>query len=201
MMKGTPYVFQGDELGMKDVPFESLDQYKDIETVFMCQKMKDNGESEETIKKYAYLSSRDNARTPFPWNGEEGSGFSDVKPWIDYSPDNKFINAEDELKDPNSVFYYYQKLIRLRKENPVIVHGSYKLLDEEDSDIFSYEREYEGKKLLVVCSFAKEKVRYTLPDDYKDAEILIGNYENVLKTDDKNIILNPYQAVVYLTKE
>lgn len=201
MMKGTPYVFQGDELGMKDVPFTSLDQYKDIETVFMCQKMKDKGEDEETIKKYAYLSSRDNARTPFPWNGEEGSGFSDAKPWIDYSPDNKFINAEDELKDPNSVFYYYQKLIRLRKENPIIVYGSYKLLDEEDSDIFSYEREYEGKKLLVVCSFAKEKVRYTLPDDYKDAEILIGNYENVLKTDDKNIILNPYQAVVYLTKE
>ena len=113
----------------------------------------------------------------------------------------KLLIAEDELKDPNSVFYYYQKLIRLRKENPIIVYGSYKLLDEEDSDIFSYEREYEGKKLLVVCSFAKEKVRYTLPDDYKDAEILIGNYENVLKTDDKNIILNPYQAVVYLTKE
>ena len=166
----------------------------------MWQNMRDEGVNDETFKKYAYLSSRDNARTPFPWNGEEGSGFSDAKPWIDYSPDNKFINAEDELKDPNSVFYYYQKFIRLRKENPIIDHGSYKLLDENDSDIFSYEREYEGKKLLVVCSFSKEKVRYTLPDDYKDAEILIGNYENVLKTDDKNIFLYPYQAVVYLTK-
>ena len=158
----------------------------------MCQKMKDEGENEETIKKYAYLSSRDNARTPFPWNGEEGSGFSDAKPWIDYSPDNKFINAEDELKDPNSVFYYYQKLIRLRKENPVFVNGKFELLLPEDERIFAYTRTDEHTKMLVCTNFTDEEVSCPLLDEWKAGEVWIRNYED----DREGNILRPYEAVI-----
>lgn len=201
MMKGTPYIYQGEELGMKNVPFDSLDQYKDIETTFVCKNMKEHGESDEYIKKCAYLKSRDNARTPFPWDNSEGYGFSKGKPWIDYSPDNKEINLENELNDPNSVFYYYQKLIQLRKEYPIIVYGDYELIDEKDSDIFAYQRKYQDQTLLCICSNADHRVNYTLSKEYRNKQVLITNYDNILTKNEKTIMLEPYQAIVYLIKE
>ena len=198
MMKGTPYIFQGEELGMKNVPFKSLEQYKDIETIFVCKKMKENGEDEEYIKKCAYLRSRDNARTPFPWNGQDDAGFSKGKPWIDHSPDNKEINLENELKDKNSVFYYYQKLIQIRKENPIVVEGTFELIDENDSDIFAYERKYKDQILLCICSFSSQRVNYTLPKNCQNRKLIISNYDNILTKDDKTIMLEPYQAIVYM---
>lgn len=178
MMKGTPYVFQGEEIGMKNVPFPSLDDYKDIETRYFFREMRENGESEEYIKKVAYLKSRDNARIPMPWNGKKNAGFSETVPWIAYSPDNKQINVESALTDKNSVFYHYKKLILLRKDYEVVVEGDYRLINETDSDIYSYVREYNSEKLIVICSFSKNKVNYKVPDEFNidNFKLLLSNY-------------------------
>ena len=179
MMKGTPYIFQGEELGMKNVHFDSIEDYKDIETKYFYQLMKEKGESPSYIEDAIYLKSRDNARTPFPWNGnkEEGYGFSSGEPWIQYSPDNLSIHAEACLADSQSIFYYYQKLISLRHEFPIIAHGKYELINEKDSDVFSYLRKYKGQILLVVCSFSQQPTTSQVPSEFvgHSVEHLIGN--------------------------
>ncbi|WP_445448784.1 glycoside hydrolase family 13 protein [Enterococcus faecalis] len=199
MMKGTPYVFQGEEIGMKNVPFPSLEDYKDIETRYFIQEMRENGETEEYIKKVSYLKSRDNARTPMPWNGEENAGFSETVPWITYSPDNKQINVENALNDKNSVFYHYKKLILLRKNYEVIIEGDYRLINETDSDIYSYVREYNNEKLIVICSFSKYKVNYEVPDEFNldNFKLLLSNYYDSSRVLSKIITLRPYEALIY----
>lgn len=199
LMKGTPYIFQGEELGMKNVPFTSMTDYQDIETRYVYEEMQAAGEAEADIRRAVYLKSRDNARTPMPWNGAADSGFSTGTPWIAYSPDNRTINAENNLADPDSVFYYYQKLIRLRKSCPVIVSGSYRLCAPTDSAVFSYIRETAEQRLLVICSFASDKVNFTVPEEFRNVagELLIGNYPS----DDEwgeTLRLAPYEARVYL---
>lgn len=201
MMKGTPYIFQGEELGMKNVPFDSMQQYQDIETKYFYEEMKAAGESDDYLKRAIYLKSRDNARTPMPWDGSETSGFSEAEPWIAYSPDNREINVEQALKDPDSVFYHYQHLIRLRKDYPIIVHGSYRLVNADDSVIYSYVREYQNQRLLVICSFSDQKVNYTLPTEFQGvkSQLLSNNYSaDSFQPLDQALELQPYQAVVYL---
>ncbi|MHC5373074.1 glycoside hydrolase family 13 protein [Enterococcus sp. LJL120] len=202
MMKGTPFIFQGEELAMKNVPFTDISEYQDIETKYFYQEMTAAGETPAAIQKAIYLKSRDNARTPMPWNGEANSGFSDAKPWINYSPDNRWINVEDTLADANSVFYYYQKLISLRKEYPIIQMGDYQLINDNDSAVYSYLRTYQGETLLVLCSFSKEKVNVTVPQELilKDAQLLIHNYSDVAKKPTATMPLRPYEALVYLLK-
>ncbi|UUV98916.1 glycoside hydrolase family 13 protein [Vagococcus luciliae] len=202
MMKGTPYIFQGEEIGMKNVPFSSIDEYKDIETKYFYQEMKENGESEEYINKAIYLKSRDNARTPMPWDNSKNYGFSDAKPWINYSHDNDIINVKDALEDKNSIFYHYKKLIQLRKEYKVIVHGDYQLINENDSDIYSYTRKYKDETLLVICSFSPYKINYTCPEDvYNDEfKLLLSNYKDSSNQLTQNITLNPYEALIYHIK-
>lgn len=205
MMKGTPYVFQGEELGMKNVHFDSVENYKDIETKYFYELMKENGESSSYINNSIYLKSRDNARTPFPWNGnkEEGYGFSSGNPWIQYSPDNSSINAEACLEDSNSIFYYYQKLISLRRDYPIIIHGKYELINEEDSDVFSYVREYNKQILLIVCSFSKQPTTSQVPSKLIGRQVkhLIGNYESELKQLPKFFELKPFEAQVFLIEQ
>lgn len=202
MMKGTPYVYQGEELGMKNVPFSSIDDYKDIETKYFYNEMKENGESEDYIKECVYLKSRDNARTPMPWDSSETSGFSNSKPWIGYSTDNKFINAEDALNDKNSVFYHYKKLIELRKKYDVIVHGEYKLINENDSDVYSYIRESKTETLLVICSFSDFKINFSCQEDIysEDFSLLLSNYNNSFDKLEQHITLKPYEALIYYKK-
>ncbi|MEG7529177.1 alpha-glucosidase [Streptococcus mitis] len=205
MMKGTPYVFQGEELGMKNVHFDSVENYKDIETKYFYELMKENGESSSYINNSIYLKSRDNARTPFPWNGnkEEGYGFSSGNPWIQYSPDNSSINAEACLEDSNSIFYYYQKLISLRRDYPIIIHGKYELINEKDSDVFSYVREYNKQILLIVCSFSKKPTTSQVPSKLIGRQVkhLIGNYESELKQLPKFFELKPFEAQVFLIEQ
>lgn len=202
MMKGTPYIFQGEEIGMKNVPFSSIDEYKDIETKYFYNEMKENGEPEEYISKAIYLKSRDNARTPIPWDSSKNYGFSNAKPWINYSPDNDVINVKDALEDKNSIFYHYKKLILLRKEYEVIVHGNYELINENDSDIYSYTRKYNDEILLVICSFSPFKINYTCPKDvYNDEfKLLLSNYKDSSNQLTQNITLNPYEALIYHVK-
>ena len=202
MMKGTPYIFQGEELGMKNVPFATFEEYQDIETQYFSQLMEEKGEPESYIKESLYLKSRDNARTPFPWNGDitDGYGFSTSEPWISYSSDNKVINAEAALEDKQSVFYYYKKLIALRHQLPIIVYGDYKLINKSDSNVYSYLRTYEEQTLLAVCSFDDKPTYVSLPKDLlkRSGHCLIHNYHKEQLQLNVKQELQPYEAFVYL---
>ena len=144
-----------------------------------------------------FLKSRDNARTPFPWDGSEKSGFTTGQPWIDFSPDNTTINAAAALADEDSVFYHYQKLIALRRKYDVVSDGHYELINATDSDVYGYMRTLGDDKLIVICSFSDHKVTYQVPDDLFGAKLLLSNYVDraeVLGT----LELNPYEALIYL---
>ncbi|MGO2742251.1 MAG: alpha-glucosidase [Pseudolactococcus laudensis] len=197
MMQGTPYIYQGEELGMRNIKFDSLDQYRDIETFAVYEEMLAAGEPFEAIQRAIFLKSRDNARTPFPWDGSEKSGFTTGQPWIDFSPDNTTINAATALADEDSVFYHYQKLIALRREYDVIIEGRYELINATDSEVYGYTRTLGEDKLIVICSFSDHKVNYQVPDDLVGAKLLLSNYadsDEVLGT----IELRPYEALIYL---
>lgn len=204
MMKGTPYIYQGEEIGMKNVPFESITNYRDIETKFFYSEMKKANESSKYIAESIYLKSRDNARTPMPWNGNEddGYGFSEADPWIEHSPDNDKINVEDALKDKDSTFYHYKKLIELRKKYDIIIEGNYKLIDSGDSSIYSYVRQLDSKKLIVICSFSTQNTSFELPNELstENYHLLLSNYENSSTVLNDRLMLRPYEALVYYTE-
>ncbi len=195
MMQGTPYIYQGEELGMTNYPFESPKDFRDIESIHAYEEWCESGRvPHETFWPCITAVSRDNARTPIQWDDSPNAGFTKGTPWIQVNPNYKEINAKAELADPDSVFYYYQKLIALRKQYPVIVHGTYRLLLADSEELFAYTREYQGEKLLVVCSFVDHKVSYELPEEFKNKELLIGNRENSYGTEVME--LSPYEAFV-----
>lgn len=202
MMKGTPYIYQGEELGMRNVRFASFDQYKDIETFGVKKDFEDKGLPEAYMKESIFLKSRDNARTPMPWNGKGNYGFTDGTPWIDFSPDNDWINVEDCLADQNSVYYHYKELIHLRKELPVVVDGVYELINPGDSAVYGYTRTLGNQKLVIVCSFSESKVNYKLPKELKNSSgrLLLSNYPDT-KKELNDLELRPYEAVIYLIEE
>ena len=181
MMHGTPYIYQGEELGMTNYPFESPADFKDIESV-------------HAYEEWCTAVSRDNARTPIQWDDTENAGFSTGTPWMPVNPNYREINARAAMADPESVFHYYQKLIALRKQYPVIVYGGYQLLLEDSEELFVYIREYEGEKLLVVCSFTDKEVEFEIPKEFQGAQCLIANYEN--SYDSEKMVLKPYEAFV-----
>ena len=199
MMQGTPYIYQGEELGMTNYPFKSPDEFRDIESVHAYEEWCESGRvSHEEFWPCIAAISRDNARTPFQWDDSLNGGFTKGTPWILVNPNYREINAQAALKDPDSVFHYYQKLIALRKQYPVIVHGKYRLLLEDDPDLFVYTREFEGEKLLAVCSFTEEEREISLPEEFKEAERLIGNYPDLKDEGKGKRLLRPYEAFVYL---
>ena len=201
MMQGTPYVYQGEELGMTNCPFGSIENYRDLESINAYHELTEAGlrQPEELLECIAYKS-RDNARTPMQWNSGKNGGFTEGTPWIMVNPNYKEINAEQELADPDSVFHYYQQLIALRRSSiwsDIIVYGHYELLAPEDPQVFAYTREYEGRKLLVICNLSAEKVSFEIPGSvsWTQADRLIGNYEKqelCIKTE-----LRPWEAEVW----
>jgi oligo-1,6-glucosidase len=201
MMQGTPYVYQGEELGMTNCPFGSIENYRDLESINAYHELTEAGlrQPEELMQGIAYKS-RDNARTPMQWNDKENAGFTTGKPWIMVNPNYKEINAEVELADPNSVFHYYQKLIALRRESKwskEIVYGQYELLAPEDEAIFAYTRTLDGKTLYVVCNMTAKPQQFQTPDTLLTgtSELLISNVE--APTLEKTLNLEPWQAVVW----
>ncbi len=204
MMKGTPYIYQGEEIGMKNVPFQNISAYQDIETKYFYSEMRDAGECDDYIKRCIYLKSRDNARTPMPWNEKEreGYGFSSSKPWINYSPDNPEINVEQALKDKESTFYHYQKLIALRKKYDVIIDGDYKLMNEKDSAIYSYTRQLGTKRLIVICSFSDQKTNFELPKELQTTtyHLLLSSYNESNDRLKDNLTLKPYEALIFYSE-
>lgn len=192
LMRGTPYVYQGEEIGMTNAYFEDISQYKDVESLNYFKILKDEGIPEDEVYEILRCRSRDNSRTPMQWDNSENAGFTTGTPWIEVNKNYKTINADNAVKNKNSVFHYYKKLIALRKENDVIAYGSYKPEMEDNTNVFAYSREYEGKKLFVVCNFYGTETKISLPDEFVGKEILISNYKDAKA--EKEITLRPFET-------
>ena len=195
MMQGTPYIYQGEELGMTNTVFNSVDDFRDLESINAYRELIESGlfTKDDMFPKIAHKS-RDNARTPMPWDDSENAGFTTGTPWLALNPNYKKINVADQLRREDSVFHYYQKLIRLRKENEIIVYGKYELLLPEDENIFAYTRTLGNKKLITVCNFSKSEQKFDFTG-YENAKVLISNYGGDIRDGG---ILKPYAAVVLL---
>lgn len=196
MMQGTPYVYQGQELGMTNVPFTSVEDFRDLDSINAYHELVEEQKvfTPEEMMSYLRYKSRDNARTPFQWDDSENAGFTTGTPWIMVNPNYKAINAKAELSDPNSIFYYYQKLIQLRKEKEIIVYGSYDLLLPDSKEIYAYTRTLGEEKLLVVCNFSETEVEMEIPIEFLNGRYLISNYET--KPLEKIMALRPYESFV-----
>lgn len=173
-MQGTPYIYQGEELGMTNIQLP-IEQYQDLEIRNFYQKRRAEGYPEEEILRSIYAKGRDNARTPMQWNAGPGAGFTTGTPWLPVNPNYREINAQAEMADPDSVFACYQKLIALRKRYPVFVEGDFALHEAEHPQLFVYERSLGEEKLLVVCNFGDEATPWKAPDPWKNAQVLIEN--------------------------
>ena len=197
-MQGTPYIYQGEEIGMVNADY-SIDEFDDIEMLNAYQdlvvdrKMMDA----ETFMDAAHKIGRDNARTPMQWNSSENAGFSDVKPWMKVNPRYKEINVEDALKDENSIFYYYKKLIEFRHNDDVITNAGFELIDRENEAVFAYERKFEEKSIIVIANFYEDEVEFKLDDKYSmdDYNEYISNY-NTHSIEGNTIKLKPFESIV-----
>lgn len=199
MMQGTPYIFQGEELGMTNYPFESPADFRDIESIHAYEEWCESGRvNHDIFWPCITFISRDNARTPVQWDDSENAGFTTGIPWIQVNPNYKEINAKKEMSDLDSVFHYYQKLIALRKKYALIVYGKYEMLFEDDENLFVYTREMKGEKLLTVCNFTEKEQEFDLPNEFQNAICLIANLPNVYEQ--RKILLKPYEAFVLYKK-
>lgn len=202
MMQGTPYVYQGEELGMTNYPFTSLDEFRDIESINAYHEMTEKGIiNKDDMFRFISYKGRDNARTPMQWDDSENAGFTTGTPWINVNPNYKEINAKEEMGRESSVFNYYKKLIRLRKENEIIVYGTYELLLPESEELYVYTRTLGEEKLITICNFTENKVKYELPEIFakEGSEVLVGNYADAAVQAEME--MRPYEAVVIRRKQ
>ncbi|TKV47219.1 hypothetical protein C1I58_13510 [Bacillus sp. PIC28] len=196
------FISKEEEIGMTNVRFESIDEYRDIETLNMYkEKVIDHGEDIEKVMESIYIKGRDNARTPMQWNDQNHAGFTKGEPWITVNPNYKEINVKQAIQDEGSIFYYYKKLIELRKNNEIVVYGSYDLILNNDPSIFAYVRTYGDEKLLVIANFTADESVFEMPKDisYSESELFIHNYDVEIGSID-NIPLRPYEAIVFKLK-
>lgn len=195
-MQGTPYIYQGEELGMTNVAFPTIDDYRDIETLNMYRERTQAGYSEADILRSLHAKSRDNARTPMQWDATTNAGFTDGTPWLQVNPNYTAINAADEVADAGSVFHYYQALIRLRKQYPIFSEGDFTLLFADHPALFAYQRRLGDQVMTVLCNFYEEPL--TLPADAVASlpldTLLLGNYD----TPADAAHFCPYEARIYL---
>lgn len=198
--KGTPYIYQGEEIGMTNIYFDDIKKYRDIETInYYNEKIKN--EDEKSLIERIKITSRDNARTPMQWDDSLNGGFSKSTPWIDVNPNYKQINVKESLEDSNSIFNYYKELINLRHNNDTIVYGDVKLIYPENESIFAYTRNLDDEQLMVVLNFYENEIDFKIPDniDINKLETILSNYKDkIIKNE--TIKLRPYEAIVYKVK-
>jgi alpha-glucosidase len=194
LMQGTPFIYQGQEIGMTNVQFPSIDDYDDVGMKNYYHAEVEKGTPVEKIMEVIWKTGRDNSRTPMQWNTEKNAGFSNGSPWMKVNPNYKTINVEAEVKDPDSIYHYYKKLIQLRKEQHVLIYGSYQLVMEGHDQIYAYTRTLEDEVVLVITNLFAKEVPLTLPKEFnhKPKELLLGNYQDI---DEQ--LLKPYEARVY----
>lgn len=191
MMKGTPYIYQGEEIGMTNCPISTIDEVDDIESINMYNERLDQGYTKEAIIESINAKGRDNARTPMQWDNSANAGFTTGTPWLHVNPNYPEINVEQSLADEDSVFYTYKKLIELRKEHAIVVWGEYELIEETEEEVFAYYREFSGEKWLVVANFSESKQMFKLEEEI--GEVLVHNYHTSLPKSGE-VSLKPYEA-------
>ena len=200
-LQGTPYVYQGEEFGMTNPYFDNINKYRDVESHNIYKIKEKEGLSDKEILDILMQKSRDNSRTPMQWNDSKNAGFSEGTPWIGIPGNYKFINAETALKDKNSIFYHYKKLIELRKNEDLLVTGKYEDIDLENKNVYAYKRTGDNGELIVISNFYENEVPFELKnngiDDLEKAEILISNYEEKPEFKDGKIVLKPYESIIF----
>lgn len=194
-LRGTPYIYQGEEIGMTNPHFKSIEQYRDVESLNHYQILQDKGMTKEQALMILDVHSRDNSRTPMQWDDSINAGFTTGTPWIQTADNYTEINVKNSLEDKDSIFYYYQELIQLRKNYDVIAYGDIKPLLREDKRVFAYERNYKSQKLIVICNFYPTTYEIELPYDLSNYKCILNNYKNEAKA--KKIALKPYETLVY----
>ncbi len=202
MMQGTPYIYQGEEFGMTNPNFTSIEQYRDVESINIFEMKKNQGINETEILEILQQKSRDNSRTPVQWNARHNAGFSNGTPWIDIAPNFREINAEKAINDPDSIFYHYQKLIQLRKEYDIITEGNFTPILQTDDEVFAFVRTFGREKLVVINNFYGNNKKLVLPDlnlDDFQSEMLLSNYEDSMPFASE-LSLRPYESIVYHLK-
>jgi glycosidase len=194
-LKGTPYIYQGEEIAMSNVKFDAIEDYKDIETLNLYKERIESGVSHESMMDGIHKNGRDNARTPMHWDNSRNAGFTDGKPWIKLNPNYSEINVDAAQQDSNSVFYHYQKLIQLRKRHDVIVYGEFQPLFETHQQLFAYERVLGEQRVIVINNFSAEQIETELPESLigVSGQCLISNYEDHQTLGEK-LSLAPYES-------
>ncbi|CAN1573869.1 AmyA Glycosidases [Flavobacteriaceae bacterium] len=193
-MRGTPYYYNGDEIGMVNAKFDKIEDYRDIEVFAEYEKVKNaGGDLKQFIEDQKTGGARDNGRTPFQWDSSTNGGFTTGTPWLKVNDNHTTLNAEAQDKDPNSVLNYFRKMVKLRKENLVLVYGKYTLMDKDNPNVYAYTRELDGKKVLVLLNFSAKNVSANTGINLSKAKVLINNYATPSKTGE----LRPYEAIIY----
>lgn len=204
MLRGTPYIYQGEEIGMKNPYFDSIEQYKDVESLNYYEILWAQGVPKEEVLNILSVKSRDNSRTPMQWNDKENGGFTTGTPWLSVGKGYQSVNAEAALRDKDSVFYHYKKLIELRKQYDMIAYGTYETLSKEHPQVYAYMRSFEEQKLIVINNFYGENTKFPLPqeimiDEY-ESKVLLSNYEDSPEIT-RTISLRPYESICYLLEK
>ncbi|GET32094.1 alpha-glucosidase [Prolixibacter bellariivorans] len=195
-MHGTPYYYFGDELGMDNIKFDSISDYRDIETLHIYEHIKETGGDLQRFLNNEKMIARDNGRTPFQWDSTANAGFTSGTPWINVNPNYKTINEAVEEKNPESPLNYFRKMVQFRKNNLILVYGKYELLDKDNPNVYAYTRELNGRKMLILLNFTDHQADAHLPVNMKNAKQLIGNYSEPAKNDNP-LSLRPHEAKVY----
>lgn len=195
-MRATPYYYFGDELGMYNIKFDSIQQYKDIESISMYYQIKNRGGDLKEFMDAQKISARDNGRTPMQWDATVNAGFTSGTPWIPVNQSFTTLNVAAQEKDANSPLQYFRKMIQLRKSSPVLIYGKYTLLDKDNPDVYAYTRELNGEKCLVLLSFSNEGGQFKLPKGMKIGDEMINNYSQKLAIKEGVVTLQPWQAVI-----
>ncbi|MEH7343211.1 alpha-glucosidase [Bacillus sp. JJ1532] len=198
-MKGTPFIYQGQEIGMTNVCFSSIDDYDDVATKNLYKKKQSEGLKNQEIMKIIWASSRDNSRTPMQWSAEEHAGFSTVPPWMKVNPNNKELNVETQLRDEGSVLSFYRKMIQLKKQHEVFSYGQYDLILEENKQIFAYTRTFKGEKAVVLTNLSDRQAKFQLNEwSLSSDQLLLNNYSVEKHSLQSMFSFNPYEARVYI---
>lgn len=199
-LRGTPYIYQGEEFGMTNGDFQSIEDFNDVESINYYDILQEEGISPDEALHIIKERSRDNGRTPVQWNGDKNAGFTTGKPWVKVNENYREINAEKALEDPDSLFYHYQKLIRLRKKYPVISEGLYIPAETKTKNIFTHRRKYKEQEILAIHNFSKEQLEIEFDEEnstlFKDAKVLISNIDR--KFFEKKFVLEPFESSIFI---
>lgn len=196
MMRGTPYIYQGEELGMTNAHYTDISQYRDVESLNYYEILLSQGKTKEEALKILASKSRDNSRTPMQWSAEKNASFSDADPWLGIPENYKEINAEKETKETDSIYSFYRRLIELRKEKKVISEGSIEFLERENADVLAYKRAYEKEEIIVFNNLTGKEITVQMQPEWKEYHKLLGNYpDDSANIDGEKLVLRPYETL------